>query len=119
MTPTAIWGALIGAQILSLLLAWALLRATTRPDVDGEALMRMICAGRLSGDAICVVDAEGRIVATNAPYAGLTGYTPGELQNTLLCTLLRDSLDDPATLDVVSMKQEHHARGREHPEEHR
>ncbi|TCO36113.1 PepSY domain-containing protein [Dokdonella fugitiva] len=26
---------------------------------------------------------------------------------------------DPATLDVVSMKQEHHARGREHPEEHR
>jgi PAS domain S-box-containing protein len=109
MTPAAIWGALIGAQILSLLLAWALLRAATRPDVDGEALMRMICAGRLSGDAICVVDAEGRIIATNAPYAGLTGYTPGELQNTLLCALLLDSVDDPATLDVIKTAFREHA----------
>jgi PAS domain S-box-containing protein len=109
MTAASIWGALIGAQILSLLLAWALLRAATRPAIDGKALMRMMCAGRLSGDAICVVDAQGRIIATNPPYAGLTGYTPAELQNTLLCALLRDSLDDLATLDLIKTAFREHA----------
>ncbi|WP_233873014.1 PAS domain S-box protein [Paraburkholderia adhaesiva] len=84
-----------------MLLAWALWRSVRRPTVDSAALMRMVCAGRLNRDAICVVDTAGRIIATNQSYDELTGYTPAELQDRPFCRMLHDRLDDPATLTVV------------------
>jgi PAS domain S-box-containing protein len=109
MIAASIWAALAVAQLLLLLAAWILWRTMRRPAVDREGLMRMLCSGRLSRDATCVVDAHGRIIAINERYAELTGYLPRELQNTTFSALLHETVDDMVTREAVKTALREHA----------
>jgi len=109
MIAASIWIALAVAQLLLLLAAWILWRNMHRPSADREGLMRMLCSGRLSRDATCVLDAHGRIVAINQRYAGLTGYTPRELRNSTFFVLLHETVDDLITREAIKTALREHA----------
>lgn len=96
------WLFVLLAQAVLLIAAGQLYWRVRRRRQPHPDMVRMIHMVRLRQDAVCLSDADGRVVWANETYAGLTGYTLDALRSLLMAEVLRNGAIDGANRNELA-----------------